>query len=244
MSAITVLKTGGEIIEHPQALEAFLDEFSALPGPKVLIHGGGRTATTLAARLGVETTMVDGRRITDQAMLDVVTMVYGGLVNKRLVAALQARGVNALGLTGADLGSILSEKRAVGAIDYGFVGDVRQVDTSLVEVLLEKGVTPVFAPLTHDGKGQLLNTNADTIASSVAEALARHNEVTLAFHFGLEGVLDRDGKLLPSINARTFQALCEDGTINGGMIPKLQNALHTLEKGVSLVKIGKTLITK
>ncbi len=242
MEKLYVIKVGGAVVEDPAALSAFLEGFSAVNGLKVLVHGGGRAATKVAAQLGVETKMVDGRRITDADMLRVVTMVYGGLVNKNIVAALQAGGLNALGLTGADLGCMLSDKRPVKEVDYGFVGDMRKVDTSILADLIARGVVPVMAPLSFDGKGSLLNTNADTIASSVAVALAERFEVTLVYCFEKKGVLsnpDDDDSVIPVITKSSFEALVADGVVAGGMIPKLQNAIGALDGGVKEVRITK-----
>ena len=242
MEKLTVLKVGGAVVEDPQALDAFLTGFAAMPGLKVLVHGGGREATRVAAQLGIQTRMVDGRRITDADMLRVVTMVYGGLVNKGVVAALQARGVNALGLTGADLGCMLAVKRPVKDIDYGFVGDMQRVDTSILADLIARDVVPVMAPLTFDGKGSLLNTNADTIAASVARALAERFEVTLVYCFEKAGVLkdpDDDASVIPLITRESFAGLASDGTVSGGMLPKLQNAFEALGSGVKEVRITK-----
>ena len=242
MQKLTVLKVGGAVVEDPLALDAFLDSFAAMPGLKVLVHGGGREATKVAARLGIQTKMVDGRRITDADMLRVVIMVYGGLVNKGVVAALQARGVNALGLTGADLGCMLAVKRPVKDIDYGYVGDMRKVDTSILADLVARGVVPVMAPLSFDGKGTLLNTNADTIASSIAKALAERFDVTLAYCFEKAGVLrdpEDDSSVIPLITKESFSGLVSDGTVSGGMLPKLQNAFEALESGVKEVRITK-----
>ena len=176
---LTLIKVGGKIVEEETTLYKLLDDFAAIEGYKVLVHGGGRSATKLAERLGIESHMVNGRRITDAETLKVVTMVYGGLVNKNIVAGLQARGVNALGLTGADMDVIRSVKRPVKDIDYGFVGDVKQVNATLLGDLIAKGVVPVMAPLTHDGEGHMLNTNADTIAGETAKALSALFDVTL-----------------------------------------------------------------
>ena len=242
MEKLTVLKVGGAVVEDPQALDAFLSGFAAMPGLKVLVHGGGREATKVAAQLGIPTRMVEGRRITDADMLRVVTMVYGGLVNKNVVAALQARGVNALGLTGADLGCMLAVKRPVKDIDYGFVGDMQRVDTSILADLIARDVVPVMAPLTFDGKGSLLNTNADTIAASVAKALAERFEVTLVYCFEKPGVLsdpDDDGSVIPLITKDSFGGLVADGTVSGGMLPKLHNAFEALGSGVNEVRITK-----
>lgn len=239
---LTVIKVGGAVVEDPQALSALLKEFAAVQGLKVLVHGGGRAATKVAAQLGIETRMVDGRRITDADMLRVVTMVYGGLVNKNIVAALQAAGINALGLTGADLGCMLADKRPVKTVDYGFVGDMRKVETSILADLIAKGVVPVMAPLSFDGKGSLLNTNADTIASSVAVALSECFDVTLVYCFEKKGVLsnpDDQESVIPVITKASFEGLVADGTVAGGMIPKLQNALDAVEGGVKEVRITK-----
>lgn len=237
---LTIIKVGGKIVENPDSLAALLDQFAALEGCKILVHGGGRTATDMAARLGVETTMVNGRRITDAAMLDVVTMVYAGLVNKNVVAKLQVRGVNALGLTGADMNVIASVKRPVKDVDYGFVGDVQQVDGQRLAQLLNSGITPVMAPLTHDGLGNMLNTNADTIAGETAKACAKHFETTLIYCFEFPGVMSNPDDLnsvIPHINSVTFEQLKTDGTVSGGMIPKIENALAAVEAGVHQVII-------
>ena len=237
---ITIVKVGGAIVEDEAQLLLLLDNFSAIPGRKVLVHGGGRRATQVASRLGIESRMVNGRRITDADMLQVVTMVYGGLVNKNLVARLQAHGVNALGLTGADMDIVRSHRRPVKDVDYGFVGDVDGVDGQRLSSLIEAGITPVLAPLTHDGAGTLLNTNADTIASVAAQALASFYEVTLIYSFEKAGVLrnpDDDSSAIPHITRCDFERLVADGTISGGMIPKIENALQAVEAGVRRVII-------
>ena len=242
MERITVVKIGGNVIDNPAAMKRFLKEFAALEGPKILVHGGGKLATRLAERLELKVQMVDGRRITDAETLRVVTMVYGGLVNKNIVAGLQARGVNALGLTGADMDVIRSVKRPVKDIDYGYVGDVERVDARLLGDLIARGVVPVMAPLTHDGAGNLLNTNADTIASETARALAARFDVTLVYCFEKKGVLrdpDDEDSVIPSLNRRSFEALTADGTIAGGMIPKIENALAAIEAGVKRVIITR-----
>ncbi|MBR4388193.1 MAG: acetylglutamate kinase [Prevotella sp.] len=237
---ITIVKVGGAIVEDERQLSMLLDNFSAIPGRKVLIHGGGRRATQVASQLGIESQMVNGRRITDEKMLNVVTMVYGGLVNKQLVARLQAHGVNALGLTGADMDIVRSHRRPVKDVDYGFVGDVDKVDGERLAALLEAGITPVLAPLTHDGNGTILNTNADTIASVAAQALAPFYEVTLIYSFEKPGVLrdpDDDSSVIPHITRTDFDRYVADGTISGGMIPKIENALAAVEAGVRRVII-------
>ena len=238
---LTIVKVGGAVVEDELQLSQLLKDFGAIEGRKVLVHGGGRKATKMAERLGIETKMVNGRRITDAAMLEVVTMVYGGLVNKYLVAQLQANGINALGLTGADANVILSHKRPLkDGIDYGFVGDVDYVAHQTLAHLIEAGIIPVMAPLTHDAEGHILNTNADTIASETAKALANSYNVTLIFSFEKKGVLsnpDDDDSVIPVITKEDFERYKADGTISGGMLPKIENALRAVEAGVSRVII-------
>ena len=238
---LTIVKVGGAVVEDEAQLAQLLKDFSAIEGRKVLVHGGGRRATQVAASLGIESKMVNGRRITDADMLSVVTMVYGGLVNKNLVARLQANGVNALGLTGADINVIRSHKRPLkDGIDFGFVGDVDTADGQMLSRLIEAGITPVMAPLTHDDKGNILNTNADTIASETAKALAPYYDVTLIFSFEKKGVLsnpDDDESVIPTITHADFIKYKADGTISGGMLPKIENALAAIDAGVSRVII-------
>ena len=238
---LTIVKVGGAVVEDELQLSQLLKDFSAIEGRKILVHGGGRKATKMAERLGIETKMVDGRRITDADMLEVVTMVYGGLVNKNLVARLQANGVNALGLTGADANAIRSHKRPLkNGVDYGFVGDVDQANGEMLGGLIEAGITPVMAPLTHDGEGHILNTNADTIASETAKALADLYDVTLIFSFEKKGVLsnpDDDDSVIATINHADFARYKADGTISGGMLPKIENALNAVDAGVAKVII-------
>lgn len=240
---ITIVKVGGKIVENPDTLNQLLHDFSALPDKKVLVHGGGRTATDMASRLGIETHMVEGRRITDADMLRVVTMVYAGLVNKNVVARLQGCGVNALGLTGADMDVIRSHRRPLkNGIDYGFVGDVDRVDGERLSMLVEAGITPVMAPLTHNGQGDMLNTNADTIAAETAKALANHYDVTLVYCFEHAGVLtnpDDEESVIPLITREKFELLKADGTVSGGMLPKIENSLAAVEAGVKCVVITK-----
>ena len=247
---VTVVKVGGAVVEDPEQLAMLLDNFSAIEGKKVLVHGGGRRATKVASQLGIESHMVGGRRITDAEMLSVVTMVYGGLVNKNLVARLQAKGVNALGLTGADMDVIRSHKRPLKSVkmddgttqmvDFGYVGDVDYADGARFASLLDSGITPVVAPLTHDGEGNMLNTNADTMASTVAKALAERYDVTLIFSFEKKGVLsnpDDDDSVIPVITRALYNKYVGDGTISGGMMPKIENALEAVESGVKRVII-------
>ena len=246
-SALTLIKVGGKIVENPETLKQLLADFSSIEGYKVLVHGGGRSATALAEQLGIETQMVNGRRITDRNMLQVVTMVYGGLVNKNIVTGLQALGVNALGLTGADLNYMRSEKRPVAEVDYGYVGDVKEVNGKILADLIQKGITPVLAPLTHDKKGNLLNTNADTIAGEAAKALASFFDVKLVFCFEKKGVLafeNDDNSVIENINPESFEKLVAEGVISGGMIPKLENSFEALKSGVKLVVITRADLIK
>lgn len=241
MEKVTIVKVGGAIVEDNEQLAQLLTDFAAIPGKKVLVHGGGRRATKVAAALGIESKMVNGRRITDAQMLEVVTMVYGGLVNKNLVAKLQAKGVNALGLTGADMDVIHSHKRPVkDGVNFGYVGDVERANGKMLQTLIQEGITPVMAPLTHDGNGNILNTNADTIASETAKALAPYYDVTLIYSFEKKGVLsnpDDDNSVIPVITRSDFEKYQADGIISGGMIPKIENALAAVDAGVKEVII-------
>lgn len=242
MEKLIVVKVGGKIVEDPASLKRLLEDFSNIQGHKVLVHGGGRSATALAARMGIESKMVNGRRITDEETLKVVTMVYGGLVNKQLVAGLQALGQNALGLTGADLNYMRSEKRPVTGVDYGFVGDVKEVNASILADLIHKDVVLVLAPLTHDKLGNLLNTNADTIAAEAAKALSAYFEVTLMYCFEKKGVLkdERDDEsVIPALTPALYQQYVQSGVIQGGMIPKLENAFEAINAGVREVVITR-----
>lgn len=242
MEKLTVIKVGGKIVEEEDSLKKLLADFSAIEGKKVLVHGGGRSATAIAAQLGIESKMVNGRRITDAETLKVVTMVYAGLVNKTIVARLQALGVNALGLTGADLNYMRSDKRPVKEVDYGFVGDVKEVNSELLADLISKGVVPVLAPLTHDKQGNMLNTNADTIAGEAAKALSKHFDVTLMYCFEKKGVLmdeNDDDSVIPEITRPLFDEYVGKGIIQGGMIPKLENSFEAISAGVTKVVITK-----
>ncbi|NOX38334.1 MAG: acetylglutamate kinase [Calditrichaeota bacterium] len=240
-ASLWVLKIGGELLDQPPLLEAFLTHFVQLPGNKILIHGGGKQASALARKLGHVPRMIDGRRITDAPMLEVVTMVYGGLINRQLVARLVALGCPAVGLTGADGDIIRAQRRPAHPIDYGFVGDIEAVQTQFLIHLLEAGITPVLAPLTHDGHGSLLNTNADTIATAVATALNGRFTTTLFFAVDKAGVLEDPADpstLLPQLSYSQFQSLKQAGVIQGGMLPKLENGFRALQAGVSAVWIG------
>ena len=240
MEKLTLVKVGGKIVEDDESLQHLLADFSTIAGNKILVHGGGTFATKMAEKLGIKSQMVNGRRITDAETLKVVTMVYAGLVNKNIVAKLQARNLNALGLTGADMNVILSNKRPVKDIDYGFVGDVRYVNAEALVDLLRQGVVPVLSPITHDGEGNLLNTNADTIAGEVARTLSYDYDVTLIYCFEKKGVLkdeDDDKSVIPEIDEDLFKQFVEEGIIQGGMIPKLENAFLALNMGVNTIII-------
>ena len=240
MNGITVVKIGGNVIDDPAALKAFLGEFAAIEAPKILVHGGGKLATRMAERLELKVQMVDGRRITDKGTLDVVTMVYAGLVNKQIVAGLQAAGCNAIGLSGADGNAVTARRRAPQPIDYGFVGDIERVDSELLRRLLEGGLVPVFSAIMHDGRGTLLNCNADSVASAVALGAAAVAPTDLVFCFEKAGVLrdpDDEASVIPEITAASYAPLKADGTVSKGMIPKIENALKAVEQGVRSVTI-------
>ena len=239
---LTVVKVGGKIVEDEASLHRLIRSFSALSGHKVLVHGGGRTATDVAARLGLATQMVNGRRVTDADMLRVVTMVYGGLVNKNVVARLAAQGICALGLTGADGNAIRATRRKPEPIDYGFVGDIAPegVNASLIGSLLDAGVTPVFCAITHDGNGSLLNCNADTIASAVATGTASLSPVELIYCFEQPGVMEdieRPDSVIPLITPDIYKRLRAEGVVSKGMIPKIDNAFAAIDAGVRSVTI-------
>ena len=242
---LSVVKIGGHIIEDDIVLSGFLKLFSKLEGNKILVHGGGKRATSIAAKLGIESKMIDGRRITDSHTLEVITMVYGGLINKNIVAQLQGLNIDAIGLTGADGNSILSEKRLVKEIDYGFVGDVKQVNDKAINKLIKADFTPVFCAITHDGLGQLLNTNADTIASQVAIGMSQLYDVTIYYCFELQGVLkdinDKDS-VIKHIDSKEYADLLNQGIISDGMLPKLTNCFDALKAGVKTINMGNTSI--
>lgn len=240
MDRLTIIKVGGRVVEDPKSLDTLLDQFKRISGYKILVHGGGTTATEIAKKLGIETEMVEGRRITNLEMLDVVTMVYGGLVNKKVVAGLQARNCNALGLTGADLSLVRAKKRQVQDIDYGYVGDVEEVNTRELRLLLNETVIPVIAPLTHDGNGQILNTNADTIAAEIATELSSYYNVFLFFCFEKKGVLvdqNDETSMIFELDQMLFDQYKNEGIISAGMIPKLDNAFRAKRKGVKEILI-------
>lgn len=242
MSPVKVFKIGGNVVDNPDALAKFLREFASVKGPKILVHGGGKEATRLSKRLDIPTQMIDGRRVTDRATLDVVTMVYAGLINKRIVAALQACGCNALGLTGADADCIRATKRPANPIDYGFVGDIdpANINDLYIEYVLRQDIVPVFCAITHDGKGNLLNCNADSVASAVAIATSRIAPVELVYCFERNGVLrdvNDDDSVISLITPSIYETLRAGGVVSDGMIPKIDNALDAIRRGVESVTI-------
>lgn len=243
MEQLYVIKIGGNIIDDESKLASFLKDFAAIEGKKILIHGGGKLATKVAEGMHIQQQMVDGRRITDAETLKVVTMVYAGFINKNIVAQLQANNCNAIGLTGADGNIIQAHKRPLkNGIDYGFVGDVDQVNTDLLNSLLQQNIAIVLAPITHNKEGQLLNTNADTIAQETAKAMSTLYETSLIYSFEKAGVLldvEDEASVIPSIHPASYKELKEHGSIFAGMIPKLDNAFAAVESGVSKVTIGK-----
>ncbi|VAW22554.1 Acetylglutamate kinase [hydrothermal vent metagenome] len=242
-----IVKIGGNIINDEALLTSFLKDFSALSTPKILIHGGGKKATELASIMGLKPKMINGRRITDEANLDIVTMVYAGLLNKKITAQLQKNGCNAMGLSGADANCILAHKRIVKDIDYGFAGDIDLVNSLTVKMFLKNNITPVFCAITHDKNGQLLNTNADTIASEIAVAMSGLYETELNYVFELKGVLESiedKNSVIKHINSKKYKQLIKEGIISKGMLPKLHNCFSALEKGVQKVKIGDEALIK
>ncbi len=238
---LLVAKIGGNIIEDEKALASFLKDFSKVDGQKILVHGGGKSATQLADKLGVKTEMIDGRRITSAENLDIVVMTYAGLLNKTIVSGLQKQNCNALGLTGADGNVILAEKRPIQFVDYGFVGDVLKVNGNIIQTFLNQNITPVFCALTHDANGQLLNTNADTIASEIASAMSEYYEVSLFYCFELKGVLENiedKESVIEHIDLEKYTRLRDAEVIANGMLPKLQNCFDALHKNVNKVHIA------
>jgi acetylglutamate kinase len=243
MEKLSIVKIGGNIIEDESSLKVFLKAFSNLEGKKILVHGGGKRATHIASKLGVESKMINGRRITDADTLEVITMVYGGLVNKNVVAKLQAQNINAIGLTGADANSITSDKRPVKDIDFGYVGDVKKIAYQSIDKLIQAEFTPVFCAITHDGNGQLLNTNADTITSQVAIGMSELYEITIYYCFELNGVLEDindKNSVIKHINTKLYSELLEKTIIADGMLPKLENCFDALKNGVKTINMGNT----
>ncbi|MDO9274198.1 MAG: acetylglutamate kinase [Lutibacter sp.] len=246
-SKLKIVKIGGNIINDEAALHSFLKDFAALESPKILIHGGGKRATEISEAMGLTPKMIAGRRVTDEGTLEVVTMVYAGLLNKKITAQLQKFNCNALGLSGADANCILAHKRIVTEVDYGFAGDVDAVNAKFITVLLQNKITPVFCAITHDKNGQLLNTNADTIASEIAIAMSDFYEVELNYIFELKGVLENiadKNSVIQHINLKKYEQLIEEGVISEGMIPKLHNCFNALKKGVQKVNIGDASLVK
>ncbi len=244
---LTIVKVGGNVINNPKALTSFLTDFAALEGNKILVHGGGKRATQLAGDLGIEATMINGRRVTDEATIEIVTMVYAGLLNKNIVATLQSNNCNALGLSGADGNSIQAHKRVVVDVNYGFAGDVDGINAKNIATFINGGMTPVFCAITHDGKGQLLNTNADTIASTIAVGMSDLYDVSLVYTFEKNGVLtsvEDDNSVITDINSEKYTQLKVDGIIADGMLPKMENCFNALQKGVSEVIIGNPTVIK
>ncbi|MFK5878416.1 MAG: acetylglutamate kinase [Flavobacteriaceae bacterium] len=242
-----IIKIGGNIINNTDALTSFLKDFSELDGCKILVHGGGKKATELANSIGLESKMVNGRRVTDKANLEVVTMVYAGLLNKNITAELQQYNCNALGLSGADANCVLAHKRIVKDIDYGFAGDIDAINSNNIDVFLQNNMTPVFCAITHDKNGQLLNTNADTIASEIAIGMSNKYNVSLIYTFEKNGVLrnvNDDNSVIENINSTSYKTLKKEGIIADGMLPKMYNCFNALQKGVTKVLIGNSTIIK
>ncbi len=243
MEKLFIIKIGGNVIDNEKNLSSFLDVFAAIKAKKILIHGGGKIATKIGEQLGIAPNYVNGRRITDAATIDLVTMVYGGLVNKKITAQLQAKGCNAIGLTGADANIIPAVKRPVKEIDYGFVGDIGSLEPGInsLKLFLENNLTPVFAPLTHDGNGQMLNTNADTVASSLAVALSSKYNVRLIYCFEKKGVLENvedENSVIRLITKDVYRNLKEGNKLFDGILPKIDNAFAAIDNGVKEVMIG------
>ncbi|MEM5563895.1 acetylglutamate kinase [Psychroserpens sp. AS72] len=242
MKTLKIIKIGGNIIDDDTALASFLSEFAKIEGPKLLVHGGGKLATKLANQMNIPVQLNNGRRITDEANLDIITMVYAGKINKNIIAKLQANNCNAIGFSGADGNTIVSEKRPSQPIDYGFAGDIKQVNTHTLEILLDNNITPVFCAITHDKNGQLLNTNADTIASELAIGFAKNCKTELYYCFEKNGVLEDisdENSVVKNINTKTYQTLIDNGIIADGMLPKLNNCFHAIHNNVAKVCIGK-----
>ncbi len=243
MKILKVIKVGGNIIDNKEALETFLKQFASLEGPKVLVHGGGKLATKLAKEMNIEVKMVYGRRITDADTLDIITMTYAGKINKNIVANLQANKCNSVGFSGADGNTIVAVKRPFKEIDYGFVGDVKKVNTEVISVLIDNNITPVFCAISHNQEGQLLNTNADTIASEIAIELSKDYNTELYYCFEKNGVLrniEDDNSVIENINTETYKQLIEEGIIADGMLPKMNNCFHAIKNNVKKVCIGKS----
>ncbi len=240
MERLSIVKIGGKIINDSELLDQFLNSFQKIEGAKVLVHGGGRAATELSKKMGIEVKMIEGRRITDAETLDIAVMTYAGLINKTIVASLQAKACQAIGLSGADGNLIQSHKREVGAVDYGFVGDIDKVNDGLLVSLLGAEVVPVLCPITHNAQGQLLNTNADTIAAAVTQAMSEHYRVTLKYCFEYNGVLERlddPNSIIKLVTEDAAKNYISTGIFSDGMIPKVENVFHALRNGADQVSI-------
>ena len=243
MDKLQVVKVGGNVIENRESLNDFLVDFTKIRGAKILVHGGGKEATQMAHKLNIPVQIIEGRRVTDAANLEIISMLYAGKLNKTIVALLQAYKCNSLGLTGADGNSVVAEKRSSKPIDFGFVGDVVSVNSAIFNLLLNQKITPVCCGITHDKNGQLLNTNADTIASEIASSMSEYYEVTLSYCFEKKGVLKKlmdEDSVIPSINSNQYEHLKKEGIINEGMLPKIKNCFEALKKGVTKVRIGNS----
>jgi len=244
---LKIVKIGGNVINNDALLDSFLKDFSEVHGPKILVHGGGKKASEVSLAMGLESKMINGRRVTDEATVEVVTMVYAGLLNKKITSKLQKYGCNAMGLSGADANCIMAHKRIVKDVDYGFAGDIDAINDTIINVLLQNDVTPVFCAITHDKNGQLLNTNADTIASEVAIGMSKLYNTELNYVFELKGVLesiDDKNSVIKQIDSKKYDLLINEGIIADGMIPKLHNCFEALKKGVKKVKIGDVSLIK
>ncbi len=245
--SLSIIKIGGNIINNSELLSSFLKDFSELEGLKILVHGGGKKATALANSIGLEPKILHGRRITDKANLEIVTMVYAGLLNKNITAVLQQNNCNALGLSGADANCILAHKRIVKDVDYGFAGDIDTVHSNNINVFLQNGMTPIFCAITHDKNGQLLNTNADTIAAEISIAMANQYNISLIYTFEMNGVLrsiEDKNSVIENIDSKKYETLKLEGIITDGMLPKMENCFNALEKGVEKVVIGNPSVIR
>ena len=243
MDKLQVVKVGGNVIENRESLNEFLFDFTKIRGAKILVHGGGKEATQMAQKLNIPVQIIEGRRVTDKANLEIISMLYAGKLNKTIVALLQAYNCDSLGLTGADGNSVVAEKRSSKPIDFGFVGDVISVNSALFNLLLNQKITPVCCAITHDKNGQLLNTNADTIAAEIASSMSAYFEVTLSYCFEKKGVLKKlmdEDSVIPSINLSQYEYLKKERIINEGMLPKIKNCFEALKKGVPKVRIGNS----
>ena len=243
MDKLQVVKVGGNVIENRESLNEFLFDFTKIRGAKILVHGGGKEATQMAQKLNIPVQIIEGRRVTDKANLEIISMLYAGKLNKTIIALLQAYNCDSLGLTGADGNSVVAEKRSSKPIDFGFVGDVISVNSALFNLLLNQKITPVCCAITHDKNGQLLNTNADTIASEIASSMSAYYEVTLSYCFEKKGVLKKlidEDSVITSINSNQYEYLKKEGIINEGMLPKIKNCFEALKKGVTKVRIGNS----